>query len=190
MPLPESEISRELVHTRTVKVEGYQRSDGLWDIDGWLTDTKPYSFPNHDRGEIKAGEPLHGMGLRITIDNDMKIVDAVAVTDHSPYAICSKITPNFKKLIGLVIKPGFNTAVKQRLGGVEGCTHLVELLGPMGTTAFQSLVGRRFAEMKKMMETGERRPPMLDSCHTWASDGEVIKRDFPKFYKPKDKAAE
>lgn len=184
MPLPDASIERERLHTRTVKIDGYRRADGLWDIDGWMTDVKTISFPNRDRGEIKAGEPLHGMGLRITIDDDLKIVDAVAVTDFSPFAICPNITPNFKRLIGMRIKPGFTTAVKQALGGTEGCVHLVELLGPIATTAFQTLAGQRFARMNAAPAgSSARRPPMLDTCHAWASDGPLVKRDYPDFYK-------
>ena len=75
MPLPTPSCERELLHTRTIECKGYLRSDGLWDIDGWLTDIKTYNFPNKDRVEIKAGEALHGMGLRITIDEMMTIRD-------------------------------------------------------------------------------------------------------------------
>ena len=30
MSLPESEVERELKHTRRVRYEGYKRADGLW----------------------------------------------------------------------------------------------------------------------------------------------------------------
>jgi hypothetical protein len=183
MPLPAANAERKLKHTRTVLVEGFERGDGLWDIDGWLTDIKTYSFPNRDRGEIKAGEPLHGMGLRLTIDEAMLIHDAVAVTDFAPVSICPNITPSFKQLIGMKIKPGFNNAVKEKLGGVKGCTHLVELLGPMATTAFQTLVARRFEKMASEIKKDPTRPPrLMDSCHSWAADGPIIAREFPQFY--------
>ena len=43
------------------------------------------------------------MWLRITIDLDMKVHDAEAVTDSGPYPHCGDITPNFKRLIGVTI---------------------------------------------------------------------------------------
>ena len=93
MPLPAPTEDRELLHTRTIECRGYLRADGMWDIDGWMTDIKTYNFPNHDRIEIKAGEPLHGMGLRLTVDDTLTIRDCVAVTDFSPFTLCGNITP-------------------------------------------------------------------------------------------------
>src|SRR5512143_596133 len=69
MPLSRPPRSRKLLHTRTVQCYGYQREDGLWDIEGHMTDVKTYSFTNKDRGgEIRAGEPLHAMSIRLTLD--------------------------------------------------------------------------------------------------------------------------
>lgn len=168
-------------HTRVVTVEGYQREDGLWDVEGHLVDTKPYGFPNRDRGRIDAGEPLHEMWLRITIDRTMTIQAAEAVTDHGPFTICKDINPAFATLAGLRIGPGFRKAVRQVLGGVHGCTHLVEmLLGPMGTTAFQTM----YAERERSGEnkgSGER-PRIIDTCHALAADGPIVKREWPQWY--------
>jgi len=184
MPLPESEVKRELRHRRTIECKGYERDDGLWDIDGWLTDIKTYDFPNMDRGEVKAGEPLHGMGIRVTIDENMIIHKVIAVTDYSPFSICGNITPNFNKLEGLRIGRGFNKAVRELLGGVEGCTHLVDLLGPIATTAFQTLVPRLMAKLRQSRGGRDRSkpPPTLNTCHAWASDSAVVRRDFPDHY--------
>ena len=78
------------------------------------------------------------MWLRLTIDLDMKIHDAEAATDAGPYSPCGDITPNFKALKGVTIGAGWRRKTLELLGGIKGCTHLVELLGPLGTTAFQA----------------------------------------------------
>ena len=188
MPLPDTDIPRKLLHERQVKCLGYEREDGLVDIEGWMSDVKTYSFPNRDRGEIKAGEPLHNMGLRLTLADDMTIVDVVAVMDHTPFGICPRITPNFQRLKGLKVGPGFRHAVKEKVGGVEGCTHLVELLGPMATTAFQTMVGRKSERLEqfndKLKKAGKapKRPPILDTCHTWSTKSEVVRDFIPDFY--------
>ena len=44
---------------RTLDIQGFQRDDGLWDIEGKMIDMKSYAFANKDRGMIAAGEPLH-----------------------------------------------------------------------------------------------------------------------------------
>jgi hypothetical protein len=185
MPLPTSKVERELIHVRQIECKGYERSDGLTDIDGWLTDLKTYNFPNNDRKEIKAGEPLHGMGVRVTLDDNLKILDCIAVTDHSPFNLCGDITPDFATLIGLTVTHGFTRKTQERLGGTKGCTHLVELMRSIATTAFQTLARKQKWADTSSDETGDEtaeKSPLIDSCHAWANTGEAVKKSFPKFY--------
>src|SRR5258708_39717240 len=142
MPLS-APAARERLHTRQIECQGYQRTDGLWDIEAHMTDRKSYSCPSDERGEVTAGTPIHDMWVRVILDDDFHIRAIEAVTDASPYQLCPTITPNFQRLVGLRIGPGFNTRVRERLGGTEGCTHLVELMGPLATTAFQRSEERR-----------------------------------------------
>ncbi|HXH03859.1 MAG TPA: DUF2889 domain-containing protein [Candidatus Competibacteraceae bacterium] len=181
MPLSKPNSPRELLHTRTVICRGYRRADGLWDIEGQMTDVKSYGFPNQDRGGwISAGEPLHGMWLRLTLDDHLTVVDAEASTDHAPFAVCPRISERYRKLVGLRIAPGWNRKVKELFAGVQGCTHLTELLGPVATTAIQTLHSR--SREDEAAARSKRPPRFLDTCHALASDGEVVKREWPQFY--------
>ena len=161
-------------------MQGFQRADGLFDIEGHLTDTKPYSFDNFDRGRVEAGEPLHGMWIRLTVDEDMVIRACDAVSDYTPYAICPQAAPNFARLAGVTIGPGFTRAVKERLGGVEGCTHLREMLAQMATVAYQTMhpVRRRKRETQADDPT---RPVIIGSCYAYAPDSPVVERQWPAF---------
>lgn len=197
MPLPTS-APRKAIHARDIVCRGYRREDGLWDIEGHLTDTKSYSFENHERGHVPAGEPIHDMWIRLTIDDELEVKGVEAVTDYSPYRVCGGITANFQRLVGLRIAGGWTRAVKERLGGVEGCTHLVELLGPLATVAFQTIAVVVFQErLDKARAEGRvdpletSRPMLMDTCHALASDGEVAHREWPAFYTgPAREAAE
>jgi hypothetical protein len=173
-------VAREPLHRRQIECRGYRRADGLWDIEGHIVDTKSYGFPNHDRGQIYAGEPLHEMWVRLTIDDEMRVHDVEAVTDAGPYRVCPDIAPKFSVLKGLRIAPGWNMKVRELLGGVNGCTHLVELLGPVATVAYQTLVSLRQKRLDQMAQ--ERRPSVIDSCHAYRSDGEVVQRRWPKYF--------
>lgn len=170
---------RTLLHRRTVICQGYRRQDGLYDIEAHLEDTKTYPFSNRDRREVRPGEPVHGMWLRLTVDADLNVVDAEASTDYAPFRVCPRVTPKFRRLAGLTIGPGWMRAVNKRVGGVAGCTHLTELLGPAATTAYQTLAGQRRPDGA---DNGARRPFFLDSCHALKSDGEVVKTNWPAFY--------
>ncbi len=180
MPLSKSS-PRHHVHTREIRCYGYKRDDGLWDIEGSITDTKPYPVENKDRDGINAGEPIHSMDIRLTIDDDMVIQEAEATTNAAPFNVCDAITPTYAALKGLRVGAGWRRAIAERLGGVRGCTHITDLLlGPLAVTAYQTLRAVRFKQYAERA-SGER-PPQLNSCHTFASDGAITKERWPEFY--------
>jgi hypothetical protein len=183
MPLSAPKVERERLHDRRYEFQGFRRKDGLWDIEGRMTDTKTYSFPNDYRGEIKAGEPLHDMRIRLTLDEHFVVTDIEVSTDGSPFSICGDVAPNFAVVKGLRIGSGWNKRLKELLGGTRGCTHHVEMLGAMATVAYQTMWGQLAREKKKAPESdGARRPGFLDTCHAFAADGEVVKKHWPAFY--------
>ena len=177
---------RKLLHTREVTCQGFLRDDGLVEIEGHLVDTKPFDLPNKDRGgEIKAGEPLHGMSVRIALDDTMMIREAEATMDYTPYNYCQQVAPVFEKLVGIRIGTGWRAKIRERVGGAQGCTHLSELLPVMATTAFQTLVSVK--RMKNGGEEGEQDhaeyvPHLINTCHTHAEDSPVVKEHWPKYY--------
>jgi hypothetical protein len=188
MPLS-TPAPRKLMHTRAIECKGYQREDGLWDIEAHLVDTKTYTHTRRDGGRAREpGEPVHNMWLRLTIDLDMVVRDAEAVTDNGPYAMCGDIAPNFKSLVGLKIGPGWRREIAARVGGTKGCTHLVELLGPLGTTAFQAT--GRAREARKSAQDAHKKPYQLNSCHVYKDDGPAVLERWPQFYTgPREQAA-
>jgi hypothetical protein len=177
MPLPPP-APREELHLRRVECRGFRRADGLWDIEGHIVDTKTYGFDNVWRGRIEAGTHVHDMTVRITIDENYVVHDAHAVTEAGPFRICPDAASAIGSIKGLRIGRGWTRAVKERLGGTKGCTHIMELLGPMATTAVQTLVVMRRAKPENPAE----RPWLLDSCYAYASDREVVKQRWPQHY--------
>jgi hypothetical protein len=193
-------VGRQHLHTRRVTCQGFFREDGLWDIEGRITDEKSYEHANEWRGPLKAGDFVHDMSIRLTLDHKFTIVDVEAVTDKSPYRICGDVAPDFRKLIGLRVGGGFHREVRARLGGVHGCTHIVELLGPVATTAFQTMSSGKARELNRAhlarTEGGapepvpaptskprrKPKPYVIDTCHAWAADGPVVRRWAPDFY--------
>ncbi|MBV1789229.1 DUF2889 domain-containing protein [Marinobacterium sp. D7] len=181
MPLSEP-VERQLSHTRQVSCRGYKRTDGLWDIEAYLLDTKSFNMDMHEGGLLPAGAPLHEMAIRITVDLDLNILEAEAVMDHTPFRMCPNIADRYKLLKGLQIAPGFTRKTRELFSGTQGCTHLLELLGPLATTAFQATHQER--EYLEDWHTGSTPPPLLNSCHAFAEDSDVVKGFWPKHYKP------
>ncbi len=192
MPLPPPSAPRQLEHLRDIALRGYLREDGLCDIEAHLTDTKTYGFDSEHRGHLGAGDPLHGMWVRMTVDEAMRIVTCEAVSDHTPYAVCTDAAPAFARLAGLTIGAGFNRAVNERVGGVQGCTHIRELLAQMATVAFQTMFSvrqKRAREARAAREAaGEalppppaRRPALLGTCFAYAPSSPVVRARWPEW---------
>ncbi|MFZ2207849.1 MAG: DUF2889 domain-containing protein [Porticoccaceae bacterium] len=192
MPLSPPKARRHL-HTRTIDLTGYYRDDGLFDIEAHIVDRKTYSYDSQWRGVVASGHPVHDMSLRLSVDGDLVVREVEAVMDVQPYTICSEVLDNFQRLVGLRIGAGWNKRVREAVGGVEGCTHLGELLGPLATVTFQTLSGDYPRELmgKPPRQRGAASADgandgealfMLNGCHTWRSDSPVVQRDYPAHY--------
>lgn len=176
MPLTPS-AKRRLRHTRQVSCQGFEREDGLWDIDAHLIDTKDYDIDPEEGGRpVSAGDPIHSMFVRLTIDTGMVVRGIEVSMDHTPYTQCPSVEAAFQTIVGETIGKGWKQMVRSRLGGVNGCTHIVELLGPIATTAYQSLY--------KVLHESTGAVP-LNGCHAWADDGKLVKEFYPQFYQQK-----
>ena len=179
MPLPEPKRPREPLHRRSIEIRGYKRDDGLYDVEGHLVDTKDVDF-KLAAGIRAKGEPIHEMWLRITVDRNLVIVDAQASTDAMPYVgECDRITPDYAKLVGLAIRPGYTQKVKELFAGVRGCTHITELAGALATAAFQTLAGQR-------VQNPDKQPFQLDKCHALASTAPSVAKYYPRWYRGKE----
>jgi len=178
MPLSDA-APRKHLHTRDIKLHGYQRDDGQFDVEAEIIDTKAYPFEIDGR-PIPVGAPLHHMRARITFNDHLVITAAEAVTEAGPFSICGGGAESFSALAGLTIRPGFLRAANERLGGIKGCTHIRELLQQMATVAFQTTFPVR---AKRDVKNPATHPPrLLNTCHAYDSAGDVIKRRFPAFY--------
>jgi hypothetical protein len=167
---------RKLLHLRDITLRGYEREDGLVDIEAHMMDTKSYAWENRDRGVMAPGVPLHDMWMRLTIDRQM-IIQAVDVAmDATPHSVCPGIAPNYQRLVGLSIAKGFLKAAMAVLGGVEGCTHLRELLQQVGTVAFQTMYSVR-GHARPDDERRQGIPPsLLNTCYAYGENGPLMAR--------------
>jgi Protein of unknown function (DUF2889) len=175
MPLSAAIAARSPLHHRQISIRGYKRDDGNFDIEGHLHDTKDVDFKVAS-GLKPAGAAVHSMWLRITIDRSFTIIDAEASSDAMPYAgYCDAVAPDYKKLIGLAIRPGFSRRVNELFAGTRGCTHITDLIGNVATTAFQTIAGQGLQDPAQM-------PFQLDRCHALALDAPAVARYYPRWY--------
>jgi hypothetical protein len=179
MPLQESTAPRKRLHLRRVVYEGFQREDGLFDIEARLVDTKdhPYTLAS---GTRPAGAPVHEMVARVTIDREGTIRSIEVASDAVPYADgCERIAPAYGALVGTNLMRGYRKTLHDRLGGVHGCTHVTELLAYLPTAAAQT-----FASLDRDFDPrATKRPFQLDRCHALEHGSETVRRYYPKWYR-------
>lgn len=171
-------MPRRKVHERKILCDAFTREDGLLEVEAVLQDTKPHTI-HLTEGRMVAGQPLHQVRLRIAVDADFMVHEAQAQTIHSPYGLCSEITPSYGALVGMWIGPGFLQEVRKMLHGPLGCTHITELLPVVATTVFQASSALHAEADEGDQPAHVRRANALGRCHALRLDGDVVRRDFP-----------
>ena len=180
--LPDSP-DRTPLHTRTLTFRGFARPDGLWDMEGELHDSKHYDYDS-SHGPRKAGQPIHHMHLRVTLDESFCIRDIQTAMDATPFGECRSADATMKQMIGQTMGPGWRLTIDKAIGGVKGCTHLRELLFNMATAAYQTIPGYRAHLRRKagLPSHADGQPPFhLGQCMTWDFNGPTVQRHYPQF---------
>ena len=166
------------MHTRKVEYRGFERDDGLWDIEGELHDSKAYdatSFRDPTKQRL-AGEAIHHMWLRVTVNRQL-VVQAIDVAmDSHPLQGCTEAQTALQHMVGCSMARGWRQSIQKHLGGVASCTHLRELLFNLATAAFQS-VPAVFSSSHP-----DEPPRHLGQCTGWDFNGQGVKEFFPQFY--------
>ena len=180
MPLPPSG-PREELHLRRIEMRGYRRADGLYEVDGRVNDSKPYAFVPSTGGSMRQpGDFIHDMWVRLVVDDQFYVHDVIAVSDSTPHPYCREAAPTLKLMTGVRIAGGWTREVKKRLGGTASCTHLMEILIPMGTVVYQTL--SKVRRERDNHDAMEGPPKKIGSCFAYASDSEVVLARWPKHY--------
>ena len=186
MPLP-APSPRKPLHTRRISFEGFARDDGLFDIDAELIDFKSYPIHMSERGDLKPGDAIHHMRLRVTVDDALTIQAIAAAMDSAPFGECQAATDPMQKLVGVTLGAGWRKAIDTAIGGVGGCTHMRELLFNLATAAFQTIPGylAQQAEARGEVRAADAPAPFfLGKCMSWDLQGPVVKRLMPMYYQP------
>ena len=117
MPLSTPTISRTPQHIRQVHYRSFERADGLWDIEGELLDTKAVDVPFVNREGIRrAGEPIHHMWIRATVNTALVVQSIEAVMDAHPLGGCPAALAGMQKMVGCCMARGWRKSIEANLG--------------------------------------------------------------------------
>jgi Protein of unknown function (DUF2889) len=182
MTLPPAAPDRQLKHRRQIDVQVFSRGNGLWEVDALLIDTKT-RIANMTDGPRPAGTPIHEMLLRLVVNEKLDILEAGSETRWMPYTgLCNEHADAYAKLVGLNLLKNFRAAVRERLGGVLGCTHITEMAQVLPTAVVQAFAGD-VIDTRGDTE-GAAQPFQIDRCHALRKDGEAVRLYYPRWYRP------
>jgi len=176
---------RERMHTRRIVCEAYRRRDGLWEIEATVTDEKGEEMPFRSRPRIGPGETLHDIVIAVLIDEDAVIHDVATRMGTVPWAECPQSQAAYRRLVGLKVGNGFMREARERVGGVEGCSHLTDLLVQIGNTYTQAiwptLTTRQFAAEPDPRKWADRRAiAFVGGCAAWRRGGDTLRQEYPE----------
>lgn len=181
---PAAEVTREALHVRRIEFQGFRRSDGLFEVEGHLTDQKPHDFtPPSGLRVVPANDFIHDIGLQVVFDLDM-VVHAVSTFIRAyPYRECPGGGESLQALVGLRIGAGWSGEVRKRLPAGETCAHLREILIPLATAAIQAVNPLRAHRLLDATDANGK-PRKIDSCYAYGASRELVRQHWPAFHRP------
>lgn len=181
--VPSEDVPRTEVHLRDIALRGFRRADGLFDLEGRLTDRKSEAFQVSVGPLVAPMALIHDIRVRLTIDLEMRVVVATAFSEVTPYPVCTSAAESLAALLGTDMSRGWSKTVRECTGGSRGCTHMREVLLALGPLAFQTLVPYRRAHTDTSGREG--RPVLLDTCIAFDPSSPVVAARWPQHHRPK-----
>ena len=187
MALPTASPERQLSHQRSIDVRVYSRGSGFWEVDATVRDVRTNDATTAT-GMLPAGQPVHDMLLRLVVDEKFNVIEAGARTDAQPYpGSCANHGDTYGQLVGLNLMRGFRRAVRERVGGIKGCTHITELSQVVPTAVMQAFAGQVIDVRGR--DAGSAQPMQIDGCHALRADGAVVATYYPRWSRAPGQAA-
>ncbi|MGA9109360.1 MAG: DUF2889 domain-containing protein [Smithella sp.] len=165
------------LHTRTIEVTTYDYDGQRIIIEGFLKDDR-FQESHLITGEKFPPGVIHHMEVKLLVNCSNLMIEDVDVDLISvPREICNETVECLAPIKGLIITRGFTSKVKKIAGGVNGCTHLVELMLAMGPAAIQGFAAYEAQKPsglnKEHAETMAKY--LVNTCYAWREDGPFVK---------------
>jgi hypothetical protein len=157
-------------HQRTIRMTAFDGPGGGLLMVGRLRDERPWAQRPQDLPLV------HDLELRLLVTlPDLVVQDAEAVFHTYPHAECPAVAGAFGSLVGLSVGRGWTTALRSRVGGGDGCTHLRELARAMAPAILQAAFSghTRMGGSRDLSgpDAGAAMAVVAGSCHVWVDGG-------------------
>jgi hypothetical protein len=171
-------IKEEPVHKRKLEMRTHALDGDRLIVEGRLKDERFVSGYHWDGKPRKEGI-VHRMAVRLLIGGwPPSIMDAEAEMHDIPHELCPTTLDAVKRIIGLSVTPGFSEEIRKRIGGIEGCTHLMQLITAMGPAVLHGYWTQRSRKKHPLPGSLEELPGLnsvINSCRLWREDGPFLK---------------
>jgi len=126
-------------------------------------------------------DAYHDMGVEVDIEYPALLLRAVRPRmDKTPYPVCPESLKRAQACVGMKIETGLHFRLQRAVGGVEGCSHITQLLADACSAAVQGLLAiesqgedgrsRRIPAAKKIEVLEKYRLPIRDTCRAYAGE--------------------
>lgn len=106
----------------------------------------------------------------------LTITEIEAELPTVPHEECAELVDTVYAIKGLKLSRGFSAEVKKRIGGRNGCIHLMTLLLAMAPAALQGYWVNNDRDPKRRRLSGDHMEQYLvDSCWVWRREGPLVK---------------
>jgi hypothetical protein len=165
------------LHTRTIEVNTYEYDAGRLVVEGALKDLR---WQDHylATGEKKPPGVLHGMIIHLLVNiRTLEIEDVHVEMPDTPREECLETRGSIERVKGMRIAGGFTLKVKEMLGGIQGCSHLLALLTAMAPAAVQGFAAHILRDDTGLKSTWTGLSRFLeDTCWVWRKDGPLLQK--------------
>lgn len=165
------------VHSRSIEILTLPAAEEGLVVEGRLKDKR--LVPGYRWNALP--EPpgtIHCMVVRFYIKGwPPTIVDAEAEMLDIPNEMCPETLESVKRIIGLSIVPGYGEKVRERIGGIKGCTHMTTLIGAMGLAALHGTWTQRSRIPRtppSSLDEMTGLDQLINSCLLWREDGPIL----------------
>jgi hypothetical protein len=167
------------VHERRIELRSVPINEDELVVEGWLRDERLVTGYYWD-GTARTPGVVHHIGVWLRVGGwPLRILDAEAEMRTVPQELCPTVRDTVKKVVGLTIESGFSGRVLERLGRIEGCTHmsyLVMAMGPAALHGYWTHKSRKPRPAPRSMEEFPGIEALVNSCVLWKEDGPLIQK--------------
>jgi len=162
--------TNQKIHSRQIDIATYKCTADSFIVEGVLRDDRLMDSYGPTGKSVPPGT-VHHLIIRFEVKGpDLVIEDIEVEMPTIPNEFCIETIKCLDPIKGMQIVSGFTSKVKNLVGGVNGCVHLVALLTAMAPAAFQGV----FSGMGRKLKAPLIAERMKNTCWVWRAEGPLM----------------